>query len=142
MIRRPPRSTRTDTLFPYTTLFRSCRVGARANPCKVGYPDAGERLSPGDHCLDPCAILLSPFQPGSRKISAVSSPNVVACRAILPGVPVSLSGAPGILILFPHPSFLRSPNQPRLPLFCLSHISSYFLIFFFFCIFFSLLFFL
>src|SRR3546814_1926734 len=27
MIRRPPRSTRTDTLFPYTTLFRSQRVG-------------------------------------------------------------------------------------------------------------------
>src|SRR3546814_2452178 len=26
MIRRPPRSTRTDTLFPYTTLFRSCGV--------------------------------------------------------------------------------------------------------------------
>src|SRR3546814_10304985 len=25
MIRRPPRSTRTYTLFPYTTLFRSCR---------------------------------------------------------------------------------------------------------------------
>src|SRR3546814_18054524 len=31
MIRRPPRSTRTDTLFPYTTLFRSVwfRVSAR-----------------------------------------------------------------------------------------------------------------
>src|SRR3546814_2627917 len=27
MIRRPPRSTRTDTLFPYTTLFRSQRDG-------------------------------------------------------------------------------------------------------------------
>src|SRR3546814_3942147 len=26
MIRRPPRSTRTDTLFPYTTLFRSIQV--------------------------------------------------------------------------------------------------------------------
>src|SRR3546814_7900124 len=26
MIRRPPRSTRTDTLFPYTTLFRSWQV--------------------------------------------------------------------------------------------------------------------
>src|SRR3546814_5876255 len=26
MIRRPPRSTRTDTLFPYTTLFRSART--------------------------------------------------------------------------------------------------------------------
>src|SRR3546814_5631159 len=32
MIRRPPRSTRTDTLFPYTTLFRSRRlVGQRVN---------------------------------------------------------------------------------------------------------------
>src|SRR3546814_20894961 len=28
MIRRPPRSTRTDTLFPYTTLFRSVQVAA------------------------------------------------------------------------------------------------------------------
>src|SRR3546814_7704186 len=27
MIRRPPRSTRTDTLFPYTTLFRSILLG-------------------------------------------------------------------------------------------------------------------
>src|SRR3546814_13184684 len=27
MIRRPPRATRTDTLFPYTTLFRSEHVG-------------------------------------------------------------------------------------------------------------------
>src|SRR3546814_14304376 len=27
MIRRPPRSTRTDTLFPYTTLFRSVGAG-------------------------------------------------------------------------------------------------------------------
>src|SRR3546814_8045488 len=31
MIRRPPRSTRTDTLFPYTTLFRS--GGWRPLPC-------------------------------------------------------------------------------------------------------------
>src|SRR3546814_21194954 len=30
MIRRPPRSTRTDTLFPYTTLFRSSRRRAHA----------------------------------------------------------------------------------------------------------------
>src|SRR3546814_3117441 len=37
MIRRPPRSTRTDTLFPYTTLFRS-GDGRRG----IG-PDAGQR---------------------------------------------------------------------------------------------------
>src|SRR3546814_4265851 len=40
MIRRPPRSTRTDTLFPYTTLFRagrrapqsSCSIARQGNP--------------------------------------------------------------------------------------------------------------
>src|SRR3546814_1166968 len=32
MIRRPPRSTRTDTLFPYTTLFRSAAVARWAQP--------------------------------------------------------------------------------------------------------------
>src|SRR3546814_20872839 len=31
MIRRPPRSTRTDTLFPYTTLFRSHQLRLRGN---------------------------------------------------------------------------------------------------------------
>src|SRR3546814_19445723 len=36
MIRRPPRSTRTDTLFPYTPLFRSWRAGGR---------DGGRRCS-------------------------------------------------------------------------------------------------
>src|SRR3546814_2979399 len=32
MIRRPPRSTRTDTLFPYTTLFRSPAARSAAAP--------------------------------------------------------------------------------------------------------------
>src|SRR3546814_12208331 len=41
MIRRPPRSTRTDTLFPYTTLFRSpeendCSPQAGKAPCGHG----------------------------------------------------------------------------------------------------------
>src|SRR3546814_2607081 len=37
MIRRPPRSTRTDTLFPYTTLFRSAdRLASSASPTLVG----------------------------------------------------------------------------------------------------------
>src|SRR3546814_1887902 len=43
MIRRPPRSTRTDTLFPYTTLFRSqvgkleCRHQEFQRPCPVHF---------------------------------------------------------------------------------------------------------
>src|SRR3546814_9347013 len=42
MIRRPPRSTRTDTLFPYTTLFRSRLVGAALCAVElIGMPFAG-----------------------------------------------------------------------------------------------------
>src|SRR3546814_7116964 len=41
MLRRPPRSTRTDTLFPYTTLFRSQRPGAAP-------ADGGAGLRPHD----------------------------------------------------------------------------------------------
>src|SRR3546814_7142362 len=36
MIRRPPRSTRTDTLFPYTTLFRSRSIGSPIHPGRFG----------------------------------------------------------------------------------------------------------
>src|SRR3546814_7749698 len=35
MIRRPPRSTRTDTLFPYTTLFRSTRRAAEQGEARA-----------------------------------------------------------------------------------------------------------
>src|SRR3546814_6283955 len=48
MIRRPPRSTRTDTLFPYTTLFRShLPYGS------VGGPKADLRCGfiPGEHLI-------------------------------------------------------------------------------------------
>src|SRR3546814_6548324 len=34
MLLRPPRSTRTDTRFPYTTLFRSLRCLGRENACR------------------------------------------------------------------------------------------------------------
>src|SRR3546814_3370466 len=46
MIRRPPRSTRTDTLFPYTTLFRSLFRAALA--------DLHHRAQPGG--LEPRAV--------------------------------------------------------------------------------------
>src|SRR3546814_9113559 len=43
MIRRPPKSTRTDTLFPYTTLFRSClrRGGIRSRASAGVTPPTG-----------------------------------------------------------------------------------------------------
>src|SRR3546814_6683353 len=52
MIRRPPRSTRTDTLFPYTTLFRSDRrpglvIGFAAETENVVEQAAAKRLRKG-----------------------------------------------------------------------------------------------
>src|SRR3546814_16113536 len=47
MIRRPPRSTRTDTLFPYTTLFRS-RAECRDGKAVQDVGDRGFRVSLGD----------------------------------------------------------------------------------------------
>src|SRR3546814_4548205 len=38
MIRRPPRSTRTDTLFPYTTLFRSRSYGTEIREVELDAP--------------------------------------------------------------------------------------------------------
>src|SRR3546814_13242320 len=43
MIRRPPRSTRTDTLFPYTTLFRSRGAGSRGTEVRNAHPQNDRR---------------------------------------------------------------------------------------------------
>src|SRR3546814_19209485 len=57
MIRRPPRSTRTDTLFPYTTLFRSDQLldflgdaGGHGGVADVGV-DLGQAVATDDHRL-------------------------------------------------------------------------------------------
>src|SRR3546814_5987680 len=55
MIRRPPRSTRTDTLFPYTTLFRSVpghEIVGRVSA--VG--ESVARFQPGDLVGDGCMV--------------------------------------------------------------------------------------
>src|SRR3546814_2619341 len=60
MIGRPPRSTRTDTLFPYTTLFRSGLSHHRASlPSGTNRPISAQesRNSPGGCSAD---VLVSP----------------------------------------------------------------------------------
>src|SRR3546814_7026154 len=49
MLLRPPRATRTDTLFPYTTLFRSCFIAC-----------AKVRLCPLDKSVLPCVQSVGP----------------------------------------------------------------------------------
>src|SRR3546814_11292951 len=50
MIRRPPRSTRTDTLFPYTTLFRSCWH----RPARISERDAADAVAHRHVSVVPC----------------------------------------------------------------------------------------
>src|SRR3546814_12250482 len=67
MIRRPPRSTRTDTLFPYTTLFRSW-----AGPDRPAWrDDEVERLIPriGGNAVDQLDVLC---KPDSRNATVLS----------------------------------------------------------------------
>src|SRR3546814_3528120 len=55
MIRRPPRSTRTDTLFPYTTLFRSLL----ASSIRPSAPQACRPLSRTSPAAHSCSLLAS-----------------------------------------------------------------------------------
>src|SRR3546814_13297954 len=83
MIRRPPRSTRTDTLFPYTTLFRSPvglvhrrrDAGAAAHHAggwgddrpetprrgRNRHPDRSEERRVGNECVSTCRSRWSPY---------------------------------------------------------------------------------
>src|SRR3546814_10618920 len=66
MIRRPPRSTRTDTLFPYTTLFRSGH--GKAQQLLHQAQDAGILDARGD--ARPQRLRADIRQPGNRALGA------------------------------------------------------------------------
>src|SRR3546814_3922323 len=53
MIRRPPRSTRTDTLFPYTTLFRSLQHPVLQRLYAYWQRQRGDRMAPARADIDP-----------------------------------------------------------------------------------------
>src|SRR3546814_15524250 len=67
MIRRPPRSTRTDTLFPYTTLFRSPEFGVKKGPASLSHarPGCWARRSPissASRCSSCCTEVGEPVR--------------------------------------------------------------------------------
>src|SRR3546814_1406885 len=78
MIRRPPRSTRTDTLFPYTTLFRSHpRLGQYRRP-----PDLDARRHAGcDHAADAIHPDGASLHAGDRPRPAAASDGFIGLRS-------------------------------------------------------------
>src|SRR3546814_11591016 len=78
MIRRPPRSTRTDTLFPYTTLFRSAGRAAAVAGCGGGRLDpCARRRGGGRRAARPRRARLSLGRPtGGRSLFRPAAPLV------------------------------------------------------------------
>src|SRR3546814_9000693 len=74
MIRRPPRSTRTDTLFPYTTLFRSGRRPWLPHPLKRRHPPRRQ----------PRPRLLRRRRPRLRRLQAPPPPRAASHRSSAP----------------------------------------------------------
>src|SRR3546814_5997335 len=106
MIRRPPRSTRTDTLFPYTTLFRS-----------EGRAVAQRLLAQAD-------VVLESYRPGVAKRLEV---DYERAKALNPGVvycSITGYGQTGPLAAIPgrseeHTSELQSLMRNSYAVFCL-----------------------
>src|SRR3546814_14592103 len=85
MIRLPPRTTRSDTLFPYTTLFRSMLTGLGFFVCQQHTPDAFWKPDYQRH------------RNGAQRIAAVTlaSPDATAVRPFLEAFTGGIAGATG-----------------------------------------------
>src|SRR3546814_15297207 len=96
MIRRPPRSTRTDTLFPYTTLFRSRRFSAadraarqrraeRSTGGDLGGDGRGDRRRGGASGARQAALY--PWLRAARVRIGPDRQSLAACRACRSAAP-------------------------------------------------------
>src|SRR3546814_15731077 len=104
MIRRPPRSTRTDTLFPYTTLFRSPRF-------HVGKGEPG-RLE----IRDGLAELLAVPRIGDRLVKTALSAAVRACDDIDPSAVETGDGDFEAVAFYAQPVFDRNRHSVQIDL--------------------------
>src|SRR3546814_12486802 len=111
MIRRPPRSTRTDTLFPYTTLFRSVQPRPTTRPSRtITQPTLGL----GAVLPRPRADRASAAPIQRRSVSAMPPPPVIRCPATCPASAIG-GGALLPAAFAPH---VRPAAAPQ---FCLRH---------------------
>src|SRR3546814_15576617 len=84
MIRRPPRSTRTDTLFPYTTLFRSLDAMASQDIRAILWlcgRDRSEFDSRGAAITPLPCYAVDPVVPGAEWASLIAAPAVLLAHS-------------------------------------------------------------
>src|SRR3546814_19242716 len=107
MIRRPPRSTRTDTLFPYTTLFRS--LPASDGLAEVARERDDTPADRGGHDLHTLGVAFDRFGEGQRTPTAADHADQLDTGfANLIGAKVDFAFFVGITSLFGcRPLFVR-----------------------------------
>src|SRR3546814_1841766 len=101
MIRRPPRSTRTDTLFPYTTLFRSLQ-----RPGQQAFAEFGDLLAVLEHDR----IAPDQIDPADMRVEIDPDARPVEARRDLLDVR-RFAGA--VIALHHHPAIMREARADR-----------------------------
>src|SRR3546814_10387329 len=113
MIRRPPRSTRTDTLFPYTTLFRSRLLQLRralAEGCELVQGEQlillryqpGERYLPHRDYFSPSALAAHRPDAGQRMttVCVYLNPVTAGGGTEFPELGIRVDPTPGAAVVF------------------------------------------
>src|SRR3546814_7391662 len=102
MIRRPPRSTRTDTLFPYTTLFRSPDLPLIVKTLGTRWPDIARDLEPG---------LLE--REAARYLQAASRHAAADVLRLVDKTPLNYFNLGLVALLFPQARVVWCRRDPR-----------------------------
>src|SRR3546814_8950038 len=118
MIRRPPRSTRTDTLFPYTTLFRSPADEAKTRPRGWGLADQNDSATAnaGASAASSAASATGSEGSGAEACCAAGASDVTVTSGSRSSVSVGLGSA---LRSEEHTSELQSLMRNSYAVFCL-----------------------
>src|SRR3546814_6982331 len=120
MIRRPPISTRTDTLFPYTTLFRSytghsANTWCRHRPAKRGAPGSGvkNRKQGVQSVSEKQSDSFGNHRPGVTRRRFMETASSI-------GLGAALLAVPGVARSEEHTSELQSLMRISYAVFCLT----------------------